>query len=85
LSGYKVLELLQRDDFALIKQVNILGNNLKKQLEQTKERFPLLIKEVRGKGFLLGVEFTFPRQTLSSAHFLLGVMAEQELLVSALI
>ncbi|MGE5680613.1 MAG: aspartate aminotransferase family protein, partial [Bacillota bacterium] len=43
----------------LIENVAETGNYLKGNLLKLKEEFPELIKEVRGKGFILGIELTF--------------------------
>ncbi len=81
LAGLKVLDLVSKDEFALVHHVHKLGDALMKSLLDLQKKFPLLIKEVRGKGFLIGIEFTFPRTYQPNHFFLLGVMAEQELLV----
>jgi len=78
--GLRSLELLTRGDGALVKHVAETGAHLIEKLEILRERFPSLIKSIRGRGFLLGLELTgsvhsFRRQCLMSS------MAEQGSLV----
>jgi acetylornithine/succinyldiaminopimelate/putrescine aminotransferase/predicted amino acid dehydrogenase len=78
--GLRSLELLTRGNGALVTHVAETSSYFVEQLETLQERFPSLIKSVRGRGFLLGLELTgtghsFGRQCLMSC------MAEQGNLV----
>ncbi len=77
-AGLAALDLLTRDDNALLRQVAENGEYLRRRLEQLQQQYPEVIRAVRGRGFMLGIEFGVDR-----AHFhgtLLTIMAEQELL-----
>lgn len=74
--GLAAVELLTRDDQALLKQVAANGAVLKAGLEALQRRYPHLIGAVRGQGYMLGVEFKVTRHTFKNS--LLGVLAEQE-------
>ena len=50
-------ELTTKDHLAHVKEV---GAYLKEKLEALQAEFPQIIKEVRGRGFMLGVEMTVP-------------------------
>lgn len=39
--------MIERDDFAIVKQVKLLGNDMLQKLEQIKTKFPHIIKDVR--------------------------------------
>lgn len=82
--GLKVLELLQQDNNELIKYVDHLGSNFSESLRNIKLEFPKLVKETRGRGFLLGIEFWCPRNRIGSPYYFLGLMAEQELLAGTI-
>ena len=51
----KVLEVIERDQLA--DHVRELGMFLKTELEKIQTRFPNVVKEVRGLGLMIGVEF----------------------------
>ncbi len=76
--GLKALDILTADDQKLIHNVQKNGKFLREQLVQLKEKYPELIKAIRGRGFMLGVEFGVDRHTFPGS--LLGIMADQELL-----
>lgn len=76
--GLAVLEQLTKNDFALLAEVERKGTKLKGLLEDVANRFPHIVKAIRGEGFMLGVEFNNSRDPYP--HSLLGVMAEQEML-----
>jgi acetylornithine/N-succinyldiaminopimelate aminotransferase len=44
----------------LINQVNDLGRYLSNQLDELKQMFPEDIKEIRGNGFMQGIELKYP-------------------------
>src|SRR5262249_30808085 len=81
--GLRSLDLLTRDGGALVRHVDAEGAHLTDGLRALQRRYPALIREVRGRGFMLGIEFTtdhgaFGRQCM------MGSMAEQETLVLGL-
>jgi acetylornithine/N-succinyldiaminopimelate aminotransferase len=49
----------------LLDKVNNLGAYFKEQLERIKSKYPDKISEVRGKGLMLGVEFSFAGKIIS--------------------
>lgn len=73
--GLATLERLGRGDGALIRQVAENGRRFKEGLEQMASRYPHLIAEVRGRGFLLGLRFAVHRRTWPSS--ILAVAAEE--------
>ncbi|EOD01364.1 aminotransferase class III-fold pyridoxal phosphate-dependent enzyme [Caldisalinibacter kiritimatiensis] len=73
--GIKVLEKI---DDSFLNDVKEKGKILKEELMKLKQKHPSIIKEVRGRGLMLGIEFNTERDTYPQS--LLGVMAEQELL-----
>lgn len=76
--GLAVLDLLNRDDGALLREVAEKGARLKAGLEEVAQEYPQVVKAIRGRGLMLGIEFVSSRKPYP--HSLLGVMAEQELL-----
>jgi 4-aminobutyrate aminotransferase-like enzyme/predicted amino acid dehydrogenase len=52
-----VLELLNRDDRALVKRSAQLGEYFLAGLQKIKERWPTALADVRGRGLMLGIEF----------------------------
>lgn len=76
--GLAVLELLTREGSMLIQEVERKGAKLKAGLEEVALRHPTIIRKIRGRGLMLGIEFVNSKE--SYPHSLLGVMAEQELL-----
>ncbi|MFI9428347.1 aspartate aminotransferase family protein [Streptomyces achromogenes] len=57
LIALKVLELLEADGGALYRRAGELGRELLAMLEAVRAEFPDVIKDVRGRGLMLGVEF----------------------------
>ncbi|NLB88811.1 MAG: aminotransferase class III-fold pyridoxal phosphate-dependent enzyme [Syntrophomonadaceae bacterium] len=55
--GTAVMEELFKDDRKIIKEARAKGDYLLKRAENLKSLFPRVIKEVRGKGLMVGVEF----------------------------
>lgn len=51
----KVLEIVSEGTF--LEEVALKGEVLQERLKALKQKFPHLIKEVRGKGLLIGIEF----------------------------
>ena len=54
----RFLDLLFADDGALLRRVRQQGAKLKSRLEELQREFPAIIREVRGRGLMLAVEFT---------------------------
>ncbi|HEY8393512.1 MAG TPA: aminotransferase class III-fold pyridoxal phosphate-dependent enzyme, partial [Thermaerobacter sp.] len=77
-AGLAALELLTRDDRALLRHVAETGQYLRQGLLEIQRRHPRVIRSVRGRGFMLGLEFGVDRASFPGN--LLGVMGEQELL-----
>jgi len=75
-AGLAALDLLTADDGVLVRRVARNGTRLKDGLLALQRRFPQLIAEVRGRGFLLGLCFTTDRTLWPES--LLGVALEQE-------
>ncbi|BAD39753.1 aminotransferase class III-fold pyridoxal phosphate-dependent enzyme [Symbiobacterium thermophilum] len=76
-AGLRSLELLTRDDGALVRQVAENGAFLKAGLEELQRRYPHVLRRVRGRGFMLGLEIGVDRSTYGRTC-LLGVLAEQD-------
>ncbi|MFI1394000.1 aspartate aminotransferase family protein [Streptomyces sp. NPDC020681] len=57
LVALKVLELLEADDGRLYRVVEERGRSLRTMLEAVRAEFPDVLKDVRGAGLMLGVEF----------------------------
>ncbi len=68
-AGLATLEVIQQEN--LPQRAEELGNYILAELSQLKERFPHFISDVRGKGLLIGVEFTDPDIGLLLISFLL--------------
>lgn len=80
--GIKVLDLLTANQGSLIREVRRKGELLKTGLSELQQRYPDLVRSVRGRGLMLGLEFNMARNYFPGS--LLGVMAEQELLTPAI-
>ncbi|MFW6270490.1 MAG: aminotransferase class III-fold pyridoxal phosphate-dependent enzyme [Bacillota bacterium] len=76
--GARVLDILTSDDNKLIKEVKEKGKFLKNKLTNLKEKYPEILKSIRGRGFMLGIEFPESKNVFPDS--LLGIMAEQALL-----
>lgn len=55
--GLKVLDLLEADDGAAYKRAASLGDTLINGLREIQKKYPQAIKDVRGRGLMIGVEF----------------------------
>lgn len=81
--GLRSLELLTRGEQGLIRQVAENGAFLKAGLERLQQKYPHVLKRVRGRGYMLGLEIGVDRATYGRTS-LLGVLAEQENLTPVL-
>ncbi len=77
-AGLAALQMLTSDDNALIRRVERDGARLKEGLRELQRRYPQVIAEVRGRGFLLGIRFAGDRLLWPGS--LMGVALEQEFL-----
>jgi acetylornithine/succinyldiaminopimelate/putrescine aminotransferase/predicted amino acid dehydrogenase len=55
--GLRVIDILRRDDGLLIRHVAEQGRYLLEQLRSLQTRYPGIIKDVRGRGYLAALEF----------------------------
>ena len=76
-AGLALLDALEENDHALVNRVAENGARLKEALLGLQRRFPNLIGEVRGRGYLLGLRFQINRHTMPGG--LLGFFGEQEM------
>ena len=74
--GLKVLDILTRDDQALVRQVQENGRRLRQALEVLQQRYPKVLHSVRGRGLMLGLEFEMSRADFPNC--LLSVLSEQD-------
>ncbi|MFS8665579.1 MAG: aminotransferase class III-fold pyridoxal phosphate-dependent enzyme, partial [Limnochordales bacterium] len=80
-AGLATLDALTREDGRLLVHVQRMGALLRAGLEDLQRRYPRVIREVRGAGLMLGIDFAIDAHTFgTSAGAMLGVMAAQELL-----
>lgn len=82
-AGLATLDLLEEDEGALLDQVSEHGARLKAGLLELKARFPDLVGEVRGRGFLLGLTFGLNRGSVEGG--LLGYLGENEVLTGLVV
>ncbi len=72
------LRILRRDRYALIERCGTVGHHLKQCLERLQLKYPDLLKSVRGRGLMLGIELApLNRQNRS---LLMNIASEQNLL-----
>ncbi len=76
--GLRVIDLLTRNDNQLLKDIKAKGEYLLQRLQGIQQKYPWVIKEVRGRGLMIGLELGVTPDNLP--HSLLGVIAEQEFL-----
>jgi acetylornithine/succinyldiaminopimelate/putrescine aminotransferase/acyl-CoA synthetase (AMP-forming)/AMP-acid ligase II/predicted amino acid dehydrogenase/acyl carrier protein len=74
-AGLATLELLERDNFALVKRVAENGARLKGALLELQRRYPRLISQIRGRGYFLGIQLGVNRRTWPSS--ILALAAEE--------
>ena len=74
------IEELTRDDQRLVRQVAALGERLQQQLRRLQSEYPSLLKEIRGRGLMLGVELDL-RPVAQDRSSMLALLQEQGLLL----
>ncbi|MFZ5644878.1 MAG: aminotransferase class III-fold pyridoxal phosphate-dependent enzyme [Bacillota bacterium] len=74
--GIRVLDILTRKNRELIRQVENNGEKLKKALVLLQKRYPRILRGVRGRGYMLGIEFEMTRSDFPSSF--LSVLSEQD-------
>lgn len=77
-AGLAILDVLNRNDQRLVDTVRRNGRLLKARLIELQQRHPKLIRSVRGRGYLLGIELRSDRSVWPGS--LLGIAADQSLL-----
>lgn len=80
--GLRSMDMLERDDGALMKQVASIGTMLKRSLFELQRKHPHLIKAVRGVGLMLAVHVSIDRYRFGSG--LLASVAEEDFITSLL-
>jgi acetylornithine/succinyldiaminopimelate/putrescine aminotransferase/predicted amino acid dehydrogenase len=73
----RVLDILERDDGELLRRCRRQGDYLLDRLRTLRERFPGQLRDVRGRGLMIGIELA-PQSESASA--LLRVVSDQDLL-----
>jgi acetylornithine/succinyldiaminopimelate/putrescine aminotransferase/predicted amino acid dehydrogenase len=74
------IKQLTKDDQRLVRQVAAVGERLKAQLRQLQSEYPLLVKEIRGRGLMLGVELDL-RHVAETQSGMLAILQQQGLLL----
>jgi len=74
--GIATLDLLQENSQSLIHDVARNGDHLREGLLCLQRKYPGLIEQVRGRGYMLGVKFGLNREDFG--HSLLGCLGETE-------
>lgn len=75
-AGLAALELLTKDEGALLEHVRSTGAEVRRLLEKVCDPYDFV--SVRGRGLMLGLEFRIDR--FSHPHSMTGIMAEQQVL-----
>ncbi len=78
--GLATIQLLEEDDRALIRQVAVNGARMKQALSDLKRKYRHLLREVRGRGYMLGLCFGVNRSTWGTG--LLRYLGETEVLAA---
>ena len=73
--GLRTLEIIEEEN--LVERAARAGDKLMKALFQTRDKFPDLVKEIRGRGLMIGVEF--PEEDITS--LVLAGLAQRDVLV----
>jgi acetylornithine/succinyldiaminopimelate/putrescine aminotransferase/predicted amino acid dehydrogenase len=75
---------LTKDDRRLVRHVAEIGTRLLEQLREVQSEYPELVKEIRGRGLMLGVELNL-QHVFETQNGLLAILQEQGLLLYAAI
>jgi predicted amino acid dehydrogenase len=81
--GISVLDKLEENDGALLKDVARNGARLKEVLLRLQKEYPGVIRDVRGKGYLLGISFGLDRHSYEEG--VLGYLGETEALTALIV
>jgi acetylornithine/succinyldiaminopimelate/putrescine aminotransferase/predicted amino acid dehydrogenase len=73
----EALDVLEENDGALMRQARERGDNLLAKLRALRERYPTELRDVRGRGLMIGIELC---SQLDSPSPLVRVLSEQNLL-----
>jgi acetylornithine/succinyldiaminopimelate/putrescine aminotransferase/predicted amino acid dehydrogenase len=76
--GLRALELLTRNNNQLLQEAEAKGQYLLDRLTALQKKYPWVIKEVRGRGLMIGLELGVTSDNLPDS--MLGVIADQEFL-----
>lgn len=82
-AGLATLDLLEAGDRALIRQVADTGQRFKAALLELQGRYPEILRQVRGRGYMLGLQFGIDRH--SSGGGILGHLAEEDILTAVVV
>ena len=74
------IEELTKDDRALVRHVAEVGRYLEQGLAQLQRQYPSLVKEIRGRGLMLGLELDLDRLAETQTG-VLATLQEQKLLL----
>jgi acetylornithine/succinyldiaminopimelate/putrescine aminotransferase/predicted amino acid dehydrogenase len=77
------IEELTKEDRRLVHHVAAIGDRLQQQLRQLQTEYPQLVKEIRGRGLMLGVELDLPSLAESKTGMLAMLQHEGLLLYVA--
>jgi acetylornithine/succinyldiaminopimelate/putrescine aminotransferase/predicted amino acid dehydrogenase len=76
--GLKVLDMLTLNDSQLLRDIEVRGQYLLTRLRAIQKKYPRIIKDVRGRGLMIGMELGVTTDNLPNS--MLGVIADQEFL-----
>ena len=74
------IDELTKDDRRLVRQVAAIGDRLQQQLRELQSEYPALVKEIRGRGLMLGVELDL-WHIAATQNGMLAMLQEQGLLL----
>lgn len=77
-AGLAILDYMAADNWRLLREVQEKGEFLLAGFREIQARYPEVITDVRGRGFMIGLEFNLDREDYPDS--LLGIMAEQGML-----
>ena len=71
------IDELTKDDRRLVRQVAAVGDRLQQQLRRLQSEYPSLVKEIRGRGLMLGVELDLSAYRRQPQSGMLALLQEQ--------